>query len=157
MSITSDVRSYADAALEQGRHVVDQAQGRAHGLAGKASATYTDLRGRVVALPGVEAVSSTVEPYVAQLHGYRVALTGKVEELYSGLKSNEQVAKALAPAELFVGVVLDTVDERVVKPVRSFIEPAAEKPAAESAAEPAAAKPAPAKRAAPRRTTTAKA
>jgi heparin binding hemagglutinin HbhA len=183
VSITSDVRSYADAALEQGKHVVDQAQARltdvagdtpskvqdrAQGLATKASATYGELRERVATLPGVETVSSTVEPYVAQLHDYRVALAEKVEEFYSGLKNNEQAAKVLAPAELAASVVIDTVNARVVKPVRSLIEPAPAAPAttappaapaAPATPEPPAAttappaKPAPAKRAAPRRTT----
>jgi hypothetical protein len=104
MSITNDVRTYADAALGQGKHVVDQAQakltdtftgvagdatvvvekvqGRAQGLASKASETYGELAKlgeslyeRVSALPVVDSVSSTVEPYVAQLNSYRTALT----------------------------------------------------------------------------------
>ena len=197
MSITNDVRTYADVALEQGKHVVDQAQAavteritgvagdatvvvekvqsRAQGLASKASETYGELASlgeslyeRVSALPVVDSVSSTVEPYVAQLNGYRTAFAEKVEELYADLKKNEQVAKVLDSAELAATAVLDTVNERVIKPVRSAVAPApapkpAPKPATADAAsatssanhKPAAkttaAKAAPAKRPATRR------
>ncbi len=202
MSITNDVRTYADVALEQGKHVVDQAQAavseritgvagdatvvvekvqsRAQNLASKASETYSELAGlgeslyeRVSTLPVVDSVSSTVEPYVAQLNGYRTAFTGKVEELYADLKKNEQVAKVLDSAELAATAVLDTVNERVIKPVRSAVAPApaskrahaasttstapaanhkpAAQPAAKPAAKTAAAKAAPAKRPATRR------
>jgi hypothetical protein len=164
MSITNDVRTYADVALEQGKHVVDQAQAavteritgvagdatvvvekvqsRAQGLASKASETYGELASlgeslyeRVSALPVVDSVSSTVEPYVAQLNGYRTAFTEKVEELYAELKKNEQVAKVLDSAELAATAVLDAVNERVIKPVRSAVAPApAPKPATADAA-----------------------
>jgi hypothetical protein len=176
MSIASDVRSYADAALEQGRQVVDQAQARFTGVRGdatdlankvtgtagdvvengaqsfadRASETCADLRvrsealyGRVSSLPAVESVTSTVEPYVAQLNAYRIAATDKAEELYAELKKNEQVAKALNVAEAAAGVVVETVNERVVNPVKSMLErepvtrttPAAEaKPAKPAAA-----------------------
>jgi hypothetical protein len=127
----------------------------------------------VSTLPVVDSVSSTVEPYVAQLNGYRTAFTEKVEELYADLKKNEQVAKVLESAELAATAVLDTVNERVIKPVRSAVAPAPapkrahaasttstapaanHKPAAQPAAKPAAktasAKAAPAKRPATRR------
>lgn len=181
MSITNDVRTYADVALEQGKHAVDQAQAavteritgvagdatvvvekvqsRAQGLVSKASETYGELASlgeslyeRVSALPVVDSVSSTVEPYVAQLNGYRTAFTEKVEELYADLKKNEQFAKVLDGAELAATVVLDTVTERVIKPVRSAVAPApapkrAHPTSATAAAnhKPAAAKTAPAK------------
>ncbi len=158
MSITNDVRSYADAALEQGKQAVDQAQskltevvgdatglagkvsgtaaevaekvqGHAQGFAGKASDTYGELRnfgesiyGRVVALPAVESMASTAEPYVAQLNGYRLVVTEKVEAFYADLKKNDQMAKVLDGAEAAAGLVLGTVNERVVKPVRSLVE-----------------------------------
>ena len=202
MSITNDVRSYADAAIERGKHVVDQAesrltevasdatglagkvsvtatevvdkvQDRAHGLTGKAVETYGELRnfgeslyGRVVALPVVESVTATVEPYVGQLNGYRLVVTEKVEEFYADLKKNDQMAKVLDNAESVAGVVIGTVQERVVKPVRSMVDgkpashAASHKPAATAAAKPATTtakaspvKAAPAKRTAPRRAT----
>jgi len=154
MSIASDVRSYADTALEQGK------------------TTYTDLRtkgealyGRVTTLPVVEQVSSTVEPYVAQLNGYRTTVTDKVEQLYTDLKKNDQVAKALGVAEQAAGVVIETVNERVVNPVKSLLDretvteakPAAKTPAAEAAPAKSTtpAKAAPAKRTTTRRTTKA--
>lgn len=173
MSTTNDVRSYADAALEQGKHVVDQAQtrltdvardaseaaekvqDRAHDLATKASRTYGELRERVTSLPGVETVSSTVEPYLERLNEYRITLTEKVEELYGDLKKNAQIAKMLAPAEHAANMAMATVNERVVKPVRSLAEP--ERPkrqARKPAAKATPIKATPAKRAAPRRATT---
>ncbi len=178
MSITNDVRSYADAALEQGKQAVDHAQakltevagdatglagkvggtaaevaekvqGHAQGFAGKASGTYGELRnfgesvyGRVVALPVVESAASTAEPYVAQLNGYRLVVTGKIEAFYADLKKNDQMAKVLDGAEAVAGLVLGTVNERVVKPVRSLVESA---PATHSAPVKAAAGRAPAK------------
>ncbi len=193
MSIASDVRSYADAALEQGKHVVDQAQARLTEVAGdvgateaaekvqdraqefasRATATYVDLarKGesfyeRVSAMPIVETVTSTVEPYVKQFDGYRIAFTEKVEEFYAELKKNEQVAKVLDGAESAAGVVVGTVNEHVVKPVRSLVEhapivqtarPAPRKAAPAKSTAPrktAARKTAPAKRTAPRKTTT---
>jgi len=202
MSITSDVRSYADAAVEQGKQVIDQAQARLTGVAGdvgaaevvdkvqdraqdlaaRATAAYVDFshRGeqfyeRVSALPIVGSVSTAVEPYVAQLNDYRVAFTGKVEGLYADLKQNDQVAKVLDTAEQAAGLVLGTVNEKVVKPVRSLVEhapigpptrSATPKPAAKATSEakatpaksaqrkPSAQKTTPAKRTATRRTQT---
>lgn len=189
MSIASDVRSYADSALEQGKQVVDQAQSRlgevqdnaqdfasktAGKAASKASETYADLRTRgeelyerVSTLPVVERATSVAEPYVAQLNGYRTTVTDKVEQLYTDLKKNDQVAKVLGVAETAAGVVIETVNERVVNPVKSLLErepvtdskpttaktPAA--PAAEASAKPAAPAKAPAKRTTTRRTTKA--
>lgn len=140
MSLVSDVRSYADSALEQGKQAVDQAQSRfsdvqgsAQDLAGKAvrqaSDTYADLRTRgeavyerVSTLPVVERATAVAEPYVAQLNGYRTAVTDKVEQLYTDLKKNDQVAKVLGVAETAAGVVIETVNERVVNPVKSLLE-----------------------------------
>lgn len=140
MSIANDLRSYADSALEQGRQVVDQAQSRFSDVqgnaqditgkaAGKATATYADLRtkgealyGRVSTLPVVEQVSATVEPYVAHLNGYRTVVAEKVEQAYTDLKKNDQVAKVLGVAETAAGVVIETVSERVVTPVKSLLD-----------------------------------
>jgi hypothetical protein len=140
MSIANDLRSYADSALEQGRQVVDQAQSRFSDVqgnaqditgkaAGKATATYADLRtkgealyGRVSTLPVVEQVTATVEPYVAHLNGYRTVVVEKVEQAYTDLKKNDQVAKVLGVAETAAGVVVETVNERVVTPVKSLLD-----------------------------------
>jgi hypothetical protein len=153
MSITSDFRSYADSALEQSKQVIEQAQARLTGARGdasgladkaatKASETYTDLRTkgealreRVSSLPAVEQVGSTVEPYVAQLNGLRLTLVEKVEQVYAELKTNEQVAKVLGVAEQAAGVIVGTVNDRVVNPVKARLEP---EPGPEHAAAPAA-------------------
>lgn len=138
MSIASDVRSYADSALEQGKHAAAEA--------------YADLRTRgealyerVSTLPVVERATAVAEPYVsqvgAQLNGYRATVTDKVEQLYADLKKNDQVAKVLGVAETAAGVVVETVNERVVTPVKSILdrEPATEaKPTPATAPAPAA-------------------
>ena len=145
MSIASDVRSYADTALEQGK------------------TTYTDLRtkgealyGRVTTLPVVEQVSSTVEPYVAQLNGYRTTVTDKVEQLYTDLKKNDQVAKALGVAEQAAGVVIETVNERVVNPVKSLLDRETVTEAKPTTAKTPTAEAAPAKATAPAKAAPAK-
>jgi len=187
MSIASDVRSYADSALEQGKQVVDQAQSRFSDVQGgaqdfasktagkaavKASETYTDLRTRgeaiyerVSTLPVVERATTVAEPYVAQLNGYRTTVSDKVEQLYTDLKKNDQVAKVLGVAETAAGVVIETVNDRVVNPVKSLLErepvtdskpTTAKAPTAEAAPVKAAAPAkAPAKRTTTRRTTKA--
>lgn len=111
MSIASDVRSYADSALEQGKQVGADLRNRGEAL-------YE----RVSTLPVVERATAVAEPYVAQLNGYRTTVTDKVEQLYTDLKKHDQVAKVLGVAELAAGVVVETVNERVVNPVKSLLE-----------------------------------
>ncbi|MDQ2750287.1 MAG: hypothetical protein M3Y44_12300 [Actinomycetota bacterium] len=175
MSITKDIRSYADTAVEQGKQALDQAQtqlqgvtGQANGLVGKVTGTAKDnvfeltakatgaahgLRTQAEKAVNVEAIKAAVEPYVAQAKGYSTSVTDRAEELFSAVKHDQRVARLVGTAESVTGIVVETVQERVVRPVQSrtgrgtkpvvVTAPAASKPVAtKSAAKPAATKPA---------------
>ena len=173
MSITSNVRSYAETAQSQLNDVTGQAnefvtklRGTAtenvSNLTSKANGYVTDLRAQAEKAVNLEAIKAAVEPYVAQAKGYSTSVTDRAEELYNTVKSDKRVAKLASLAEEFTGTVVETVQVRVVKPVQSLTgrgakKPAAKKPAAKAtttAAKPTAkkapAKKAPAKKAAAR-------
>jgi hypothetical protein len=165
MSITKDIRTYADNAVEQGKQVLDQAQtqlhdvtGQANGLVGKVSGSakdnvseltakatdaVQDLRTQAEKAVNVDAIKAAVEPYVAQAKGYSTTVTDRAEELFTTVKNDKRVAKLVSTAESVTGIVVETVQERVVKPVQSLTgrgtKPVAKAPAA---AKPATAKPA---------------
>jgi DNA-binding protein HU-beta len=168
MSITKDIRSYADNAVEQGKQVLDQAQtqlhdvtGQANGLVGKVTGTAKDnvsglttkatdavhdLRTQAEKAVNVDAIKAAVEPYVAQAKGYSTTVTDRAEELLTTVKNDKRVAKLVSTAEAVTGVVVETVQQRVVKPVQALTgrgsKPARKAPAA---AKPATTKPATAK------------
>lgn len=148
MSIANDVRTYAGAALAQGKQVVDQTQARLGGpvaLTDKAKETYAGLRERSEAL--YQRVSA-------------LPVVGSVTTAVNGLTKNEQVSKALHAAEFAAGAVIDTVNARVLTPIRSLLE---QEPARTTAAKADVAdaegaavteqEQVPAKRTTPRRTT----
>ena len=194
MSISTDIRSYADTALGQSKQVFDQAleqaqaqlndvTGRYKDLVGKltgeaktnvselrekSAAAVTDLRAQAEKAVNLDAIKAAVEPYLAQAKGYRATVTSKVEELFETAKNNEQVAKLvetakkneqvaklLARVEPITDSVVETVQDRVVKPVTELTNrgakvvtstaPAAKAPAKKAPAKKAAAKKAPAK------------
>jgi hypothetical protein len=184
MSITSDIRSYADTAIEQGKHVLDQAQsqltdvtgqanefvGKLRGsavenvseLSAKANDAVGDLRAQAEKVVSLESIKAAIEPYLAQAKGYSTSVTDRAEELLATVKGDKRVAKIVTKAEELTGTVVETVQDRVVKPVQSLSgrggHPAA-KPAAPKAATPAspAAPAGPAKataKATPRKTAT---
>jgi uncharacterized protein YjbJ (UPF0337 family) len=166
MSIASDIRSYADTAVTQGKQVLDssiasaQAQlddvtGQANefygktkdnvsDIAGKAAEAVNDLRASAEKAINIDAIKSAVEPYLAQVKDYTGTVTDRAEGLLSGITADPRVAK-----------LVETVQDRVVKPVQSLtgiatkptvVTPtpkAAAKPARKpSATKPAATKPA---------------
>lgn len=140
MSITSEFRTYADNAVSQGKHVLDNAQaqlndvtGQANDLVGKANGfvssiadkagdAVTDLRTSAEKAVNLEAINSAVEPYRAQLKEYTSVVTDKVEALVSGVTNDKRVA-----------ALVETVQVRVVKPVQSLTGIGA-KPATRSSA-----------------------
>jgi uncharacterized protein YjbJ (UPF0337 family) len=185
MSIISDIRSYADTAVSQGKQGLDQAQaqlndvtgqatefvGKARDnvsdIAGKATGAVNDLRASAEKAVNFDALKSAIEPYLAQAKSYTTTVTDRAEVYISGLKGDKRVAKLVDTAGSVSGVVVGTVQERVVKPVQSLTgigakpaakpvrkpspakaatNPAATKPASKPASKPAARK-APAKRA----------
>jgi hypothetical protein len=165
MSIASDLRSYADKAQAQLNDVTGQAnelygktKENVSGIAGKATNAANDVRVQVEKAVNFEALKTAVEPYFAQVKDYTSQVTDRAEGVFNGVKGDKRVAK-----------LVETVEERVVKPVQSLINrgtkpaakrtrvtssaaankpasrPAATKPASKPASKPAARK-APAKR-----------
>jgi len=141
MSITRDIRSYADTAKEQGKQVLGLAQtqlndvtGQANGLVGKLAGTAKgnvseltakatgavhDLRTQAEKAVNVDGVRAAVEPYLAQAKGYSSTVSDRAEELYTSVKNDKRVAKLVTSAESLTGIVVETVQDRVVKPVQS--------------------------------------
>jgi len=175
MSIARDLRSYADNAVTQSKQVIDQAQTQLNDVTGQANVFYgktreniaelaekatsavNDLRTSAEKAVNLNAIKTAVEPYLAQVREYGATVTDRAETLLSGVRNDKRVAPLVDAA----GVVVEAVQERVVKPVQELTRrdakpaPAAEpepasatepKPAAAAAAEPAtkaaAAKPA---------------
>lgn len=175
MSITSDIRSYADNAVSEGKKVLDQAQaqlndvtGQANDLVGKyrdnvssvadkASGAVNDLRASAEKVINIDAIKSAIEPYLAQAKDYQANVQGRAEGIYSSLKKDKRVGKFVDAAGNVSDVVVETVQERVVKPVQSLTglggKPATKKPASTTAAKPAATRPAATKPAAKKTTT----
>ena len=128
MSITNDIRGYADTAIEQGKQVVTQAVGQAQAnvaqLTTRAGGAVTDLRSQAEKTLNVDAIRAAVEPYLAQAKIYRSGVTERAEGLLGSVKesvtSDKRVARVVSTAESVTGLVVDTVTERVVKPVTSL-------------------------------------
>jgi len=160
MSIATDIRSYADTAVNQGKQVLDssinsaQAQlndvtGQANELYGKtkenvaeiaekATAAVNDLRAQAEKAVNLDAIKTAVEPYLQQVKGYTHQVGDRAESLFDNVKSDPRVAKVVDAAE----VLVTTVQERVVKPVQSLTGLGTPAPAAKPAPTAAAAKPA---------------
>jgi len=141
MSITSDIRSYADTAVEQGKQVIDQAQSQLVGvnkqanefvtkfrgnakdnvsqLGAKATDAVSDLRAQAEKAVNIDAIKTAIEPYVAQARGYSSTVTDRAEGLLATVKSDKRVAFVVAKAEALTDTVGQVLTERVVKPVQS--------------------------------------
>src|SRR3954471_14782459 len=138
MSITSDIRAYADTALEQGKQV-----------GAKASHTVADLRAQAEKAINIDAIKAAVEPYLAQAKEYRTAVTDRANGLVDSVTSDKRVAKLVDTAESLSGTVVGAVQDRVVKPVQNLTglgKPAGKpaRPAAKTGAtKPASTRPAP--------------
>jgi hypothetical protein len=177
MSITNDIRSYADTALETGKQYAGQAQAQFNGvnrqanqfvtglsstitssITNRATGTVHDLRSQAEKTLNIDAIKSAVEPYLAQAKQYRASVTDRAEGLFETVTSDKRVAKVITTAESLTGVVFETVQERVVKPVVSLTglgntaapKKAPAKPAKAATTRPA--KKAPAKKAAAKKT-----
>jgi len=155
MSITSDLRSYADNAVTQGKQAITTAQAQLNDVTGQANEFYgktnefvtelaskattavNDLRVTAEKAVNLDAIKTAVEPYIAQLKGYSTTVTDRAESLFDGVKSDPRVAKLVDAAR----PVVETVQERVVKPVQDLTGRGT-KPAPKAAAKPAATKPA---------------
>jgi uncharacterized protein YjbJ (UPF0337 family) len=157
MSIASDLRSYADTAVSQGKQVLDQAQtqlndvtgqanelfgktkGNVSDIAGKATDAVNDLRASAEKAINFDAIKTAVEPYLAQVKDYTSSVTDRADALFSGVKSDPRVAKLVDATRPVTSVVVETVQDRVVKPIQSLtgIGTSAATPAPKAAAKPA--------------------
>ncbi len=151
MSFSDDVKAYTDAALEQGKRAIDQAQAVLAEMTGDATefAARLQERGELVfvsvragdpkgliniARGDLELFLSTVEPYVAQALSLRAALIEKTAEFVGDVRKDPRVARAYETAESLTGAVVETMNERVVAPTMSMM---GRKPAAPAAKAPA--------------------
>ena len=139
MSIASDIRSYADTAVNQGKQSLATAQAQLNDVTGagrrvrrplhqhrpratsssiadKANEAVTDLRTTAEKAINLDAIKTAIEPYLAQAKEYGTSVTDRAEVLISNLRSDKRVAKVLDTA----GVVVGQVQERVVKPVQTL-------------------------------------
>jgi len=155
MSITTDLRSYADKAADRAQASLNDVTGQANELygktrenvvelAGKAQGTVKELRLQAEKAVNLDAIKTAVEPYIAQVKGYTHQVTDRAESLFVTVKSDARVAKLVDAARPVVDAarpVVDTVQEKVVKPLTARTGKPA--PAAKAAPKaPAAAKPA---------------
>lgn len=154
MSIASDLRSYADNAVNQGKQALDSAQaqlndvtGSATELYGKAADAVSDLRAQAEKAVNLDALKTAVEPYLQQARGYVHTVGDRAEVLLGTVKNDKRVAQLVDVA----GTVVETVQQRVVQPVQALTrretEPApvakpAPKATTRPASKPAATKPA---------------
>ena len=133
MSITSDIRAYADKAQAQ----LNDVTGQANELVNKLTGNVSDLRAQAEKAINLDALKNVVEPYLDQVKGYRATVTERAEALLEQVKSDPRLSK-----------LVDVVEERVVNPVRTLVSRGS-KPAPKPApAKPVATKAAPAKAAA---------
>lgn len=130
MSITSDIRAYADSATASAASAVNEAneyvskyattaRGSVDDIAGKARGAVTDLRTNAEKALNTGALRTAVEPYFVQVREYGTAVSDRTEQLIAGLRSDKRVARVLDQAESVSGVVIGQVQQRIVTPVRS--------------------------------------
>ncbi|HET6878278.1 MAG TPA: hypothetical protein VFH38_12165 [Jatrophihabitans sp.] len=147
MSIASDIRAYADSAVHQSKATLSSAQASLNDIAGKANDAVSDLRASAERAINIDAIRAAVEPYLAQVKGYRATVTDRADVLIGDLKGDPRVAKVVDTANTVSGVVAETVQERVVKPVQTLTgrggkHPAGSAPKASTTAPKAAPRPA---------------
>lgn len=148
MPITDDLRAYADSAVSQGKQTVSSARENAAQIADRANEAVADLRSSAEKMINVDALRTALEPYLAQLRSYGDSVTDRVDELVATLKKDPRVGKLVDTADSVSAVVVELVQERVVKPVQSLTGTGSTarrpspKPAAKRATKPATTRPA---------------
>jgi hypothetical protein len=117
MSITSDVRAYADNAIEvavgQGKNALDAAQA---GL-GKLQHNVASAKAVESITPNVDALRGAIEPYLATVLAYGAQFAGRVsigaEAAVADLKKDARIAQVIHTGEALATVVVEAVHERV--------------------------------------------
>jgi DNA-binding protein HU-beta len=116
MALSTDVKAYADAAIEQGKRAIEQAQ---HALTdartGEGKALIDNAKG------DLDAFLSAVEPYVAQANQLRHSLAERTEGLVDDVRKDPRVARAYGTAESLAGAVGHTVTDMFVAPALGMV------------------------------------
>jgi hypothetical protein len=115
MPSTRDIRSYADGAIAQGKQAARESVAE---LSARAADAVNELLAQAEKAVNLDAIKAAIEPYVAQARGYSTTVTDRAEELYSSVKKDDRVAKFVNTAESVTGAVVETVQDRVVKPAQ---------------------------------------
>jgi hypothetical protein len=116
MAPTIDVKAYADAALEQGKRAIEQAQHVLTEVPSREGKALIDN-----AKGDLEAFLVAVEPYVAQAKQLPHALVDRTEELVGDVRKDRRVAKAYGTAESLADAVRHTVSDKVVAPALGMV------------------------------------
>jgi hypothetical protein len=119
MPSSSDLRAYADIAVEQGKQVLEQMQSQFSHVTDIATEQASDLVAKIngKAAPAVESLKSAAEPYLVQALEYGSVLGGKAEELLATLKNDKRFGKFVESAEGLTTLAVVTVQDKVIKPV----------------------------------------
>jgi hypothetical protein len=138
MALSEDMKAYRDAAREQGKRAIDQAQAVLSDLADEANkrAAQAQERGQSL-MTGVRSIDrdkvidmartdlevflSAFEPYVGEAKRLRDALVDRAEHIVTDARKDPRVAKAYDNAEALAETVVTTVNERMVAPALSFV------------------------------------
>jgi hypothetical protein len=171
MPITNDLRAYADSAVSQGKQTLSSAQAQLSGVtdqasefvnkfagtargnvsefADRANGAVNDLRSSTEKLINVDALRTAIEPYLASLRSYGDSVAGRVDGLVATLKKDPRFGKVVESADSLSNVVVELVQDRVVKPVQSLAGGSSStarkpspKPTAKRTTKPAATRPA---------------
>jgi hypothetical protein len=109
MSLTNDLRFYADSARD---NVVE--------LTSKATSAVQDLRNQAEKAVSLDGLKSAAEPFVAQVLGYSTLVSERAEDVLSAVKQDKRVSTVLTTTEAVAGVVADVVHGLVIAPVQSL-------------------------------------
>lgn len=146
MSVTSDIRAYADSAINTavstGKQTLSAAQAQLGGVTTSANEFVGDLRSSAEKVVNVDAVRTAIEPYLTQLRSYGDEVGDRIEEIVATLKKDPRFGKLVDTADSLSSVVLEIIQERVVKPVQSLTGGSRQQAARKPSPKPATTRPA---------------
>src|SRR5580692_5734881 len=112
MSLTTDVKSYADAALDAAVEQGKQALEAAHASLGKLQSNLKSIDSLGAQADGLR---EAIEPYVLTALGYGNHLASRVETVVADLKKDKRFAQVIEGTEAFATAVVGAVQERLSK------------------------------------------
>jgi hypothetical protein len=120
MSLATDVKSYADAAIEvaigQTKQALDAAQAGLVKLQDNAKAidpTVDSIKSAIE--PTVDSIRAAIEPYLTMAKGYGSALSEKAESVVGEIKKDKRVTQVFDGTEALAVAVVAAVQDRVGK------------------------------------------